>query len=78
MSITDWKALNRHIIDHESELIAEVLADLPVAIAHLQPEVALEATHHGIRRWLVFGVGEATEWLELRMLSLYEVLPFGE
>lgn len=75
MSIADWKVLDHHIVDDESELIAEVLGDLPAVVAHLHPQVALEATHDGIRRWLVFGVGETAEWLELRSLSLYEVLP---
>lgn len=74
MSITDWKALDRHVTEHEAKLTAEVLNDLPTVVAAMQPEVAFEATHDGIRRWLVFGVGDSSQWLELRALSLYEVL----
>ena len=71
MSATEFTTLDRILQRHESELIEDVLAELPAFIIEQRPRVMFENAGHSILRWLMFGRPPRVMWLELSALSYY-------
>ena len=71
MSATEFTTLDRILQLHESELIEDVLAELPAFVIEQRPRVMFENAGHSILRWLMFGRPPRVEWLELSALSYY-------